>query len=257
MKRRLFIDMDGTLANFHANHDCLERMHQPGYFTSLAPFSNVISAVKLLCESAEVFILSAVSGYSYDRTVEEKIEWLKKHGIEMDSSHLLFPLCCESKVNYVKLMTGHDLSSNDILLDDFNDNLEEWRAAGGTAVKFVNDFNDKGKIGPLWDGKRIRYDWGPQYIFLIVSQIWALTADENSGQMTKKGNVAYWDDIDHLAEQYLRELLTYSASEVKLEDEFGDEDYYIMAHAKEITEFVVSYLEKNTNAKFPYVEGDF
>jgi hypothetical protein len=49
------------------------------------------------------------------------------------------------------------IREGDVLIDDYNKNLEEWRAAGGTSVKFVNDINDRALIGKRWDGERVYF----------------------------------------------------------------------------------------------------
>lgn len=261
MKRRLFVDMDGTLANFHENNKCLELMYKPGYFEHLKPFENAVMALGMLCKSksfSEVFILSSVPCEDYHRVVSEKKTWLTSLGINLDRAHLLFPLMGSSKVEYVTSATGANLTATDFLLDDYNENLEEWRSAGGTAIKFVNDFNDKGKNGPLWNGKRIRHDWSPEQITLNLERFW-VPEGPSEMPMSKKGNMAYWDSIDALAEKYVRSLLAYSCPQVNFGDKFESKEDVIMRVAKEITEFSVNYLENDSSvgATFPYVEGDY
>lgn len=73
-RQRIFIDMDGTLAEFR-NVDTLEKLYEPGYFLNLQPNSNVVNAVKLLIEKAdvEVYVLSAYltdSAYALDEKNE-------------------------------------------------------------------------------------------------------------------------------------------------------------------------------------------
>lgn len=61
MKQRLFVDMDGTLAEFHPVHS-MEELHAKGYFAGLPPQQNVVEAVRILNADTdvEVYILSAV-----------------------------------------------------------------------------------------------------------------------------------------------------------------------------------------------------
>lgn len=52
----------------------------------------------------------------------------------------------------------------DILIDDYNVNLEQWKDKGGTSIKFVNNINHQGKgryggdVGKLWEHEILRYD---------------------------------------------------------------------------------------------------
>lgn len=62
MKMRIFVDMDGTLANFHSEVKYLERMFEKGFFENLKPYANMIDTVNRLLDEPynyEVFILSA------------------------------------------------------------------------------------------------------------------------------------------------------------------------------------------------------
>ena len=71
-------------------------------------------------------------------------------------------------------------------------------------------------------------------------------------KMDKKANMAYWDNIDWLAEGYLKELLTYSMPMVVLEDV----DNKILEMGKEITELAIKMLECH-GANFPYVDQNY
>ena len=69
--------------------------------------------------------------------------------------------------------------------------------------------------------------------------------------MSKKGNVMYWDAIDDLCEKFTQDLLDFSVPEVEIND---DDVLYLK---NEIRDFAVSLLEKESVAKFPFVDEDF
>ena len=69
--------------------------------------------------------------------------------------------------------------------------------------------------------------------------------------MNKKNNMAYWDGIDNLTEEYVRNMLEMSTPSIVLE--YDD----ILALGKEITDFVVAHLEKEVGANFPYVDENY
>ena len=69
--------------------------------------------------------------------------------------------------------------------------------------------------------------------------------------MNKKENMAYWDEIDELCEEFTRELIGFSIPKVELED---DEVLYFQ---NEIRDFAVALVEKECKVKFPYVDENY
>ena len=156
MSYRVFIGMDGTLARFHAENNYLERMYEPSFFSELAPYENAVDTATKLAEGgeAEVYVISAViEGYPPGDCAEQKHAWLDEHLPMIDRAHRIFPPMGANKTEYVP----EGVRADDLLVDDYNKNLEEWRTAGGTSVKFVNDINDRGLVGKRWEGERVYY----------------------------------------------------------------------------------------------------
>ena len=61
-KKRLFVDLDGTLAEFR-KVDTLEKLYEKNYFLELKPHENVVAAIRNIKNNhpeIEVYILSAV-----------------------------------------------------------------------------------------------------------------------------------------------------------------------------------------------------
>ena len=149
LSKRLFVDMDGTLAKFK-KVDELEELYEKGYFVKLMPQRNVVNAIReivLMGRDLDVFILSAfLSDSSY--ALEEKNEWIEKYLPEIDREHRLFIPCGLDKREFIG-----NLSREDILLDDYTLNLNSWSVLG-KGIKLVNDINDTHKS---WDGPRINY----------------------------------------------------------------------------------------------------
>lgn len=90
--------------------------------------------------------------------------------------------------------------------------------------------------------------------------------------MNKKANMAYWDAIDALTEEYVRRLVEYNTTKDSLYGyEYTEEDIEamddeereeareqgIMEVAKDITEFAVKLLEDHYGANFPYVDENY
>ena len=142
MKHRVFIDMDGTLAEYRSTEDWND-LYQENYFLTLAPNVAVCEAVRDLLEGkwgeeVEVFILSA---YLVDSpyALKEKNAWLDVFfgPDSIDAAHRVFVPCGENKADHVP----GGIRPDDILLDDYTKNLAEWEAAGGRGLKLLNGIN--------------------------------------------------------------------------------------------------------------------
>lgn len=72
-------------------------------------------------------------------------------------------------------------------------------------------------------------------------------------KINKKVNMEYWDNIDWLAEGYIKSLLKYSMPFGGIEDEENE----ILEMGKEITEFAIKMLEERCGAYFPYVDENY
>lgn len=169
MKKRLFLDMDGTLARFHdVDKQFIEAMWQQGFYAGLKPFENMVNAVKFFIKQhpdVEVFILSAVLDTVPPFVADEKNEWLDKYLPEIAWENRIFIPAGENKADALGV-----LDEDDYLLDDYNKNLYEFEAAGGFSIKFRNDVNHQGKgayggeKGALWQGPMVSYDSSPEEI---------------------------------------------------------------------------------------------
>ena len=91
--------------------------------------------------------------------LHEKNSWLDTYLPEIKNENRIFTPCGVAKHSSIS-----KVNKTDILLDDYNLNLEEWRKAGGTSIKLGNHMNDRGNDDPLWNGNRIRYDFSPERI---------------------------------------------------------------------------------------------
>lgn len=148
--KRIFIDMDGTLARFHDEVQYLERMFEKGFFENLKPFENMTEAVRQLSQNPnyEVFILSAAVEGEPPYCNTEKNRWIDKYIPEIPLENRIFTRVGEPKSAYI--LGG--INKDDILIDDYNVGLEAWERDGGTAIKCKNNINHKGLIGELWQG---------------------------------------------------------------------------------------------------------
>ena len=147
-KRRLYVDMDGTLTEF-LPQSSMAPLYVKGYFQNLPPHREVIEAVRMLHRKneIEVFILSAYLVDS-EYALAEKNAWVDRYLPEIDAAHRLFVPNGSDK----RACIG-DIRPDDALLDDYTKNLLRWQPS--RAIKLINAINNtKG----TWTGPLVRYD---------------------------------------------------------------------------------------------------
>ena len=163
MKKRLFLDMDGTLAQFHdVDKTFIEAMWQEGFYVGLKPFQNMIEGVREFIKEhpeVDVYVLSAVLDTDPPFVVDEKNAWLDRYLPEISAERRIFTRAGHNKADYIG-----EVSARDYLVDDYNKNLREFEAAGAHSIKFRNDINHQGKgayggeKGSLWNGPMVSFD---------------------------------------------------------------------------------------------------
>lgn len=135
--KSIFVDMDGVIAEWRTDKT-VKDTYEKGYFKNLRPYENVLSAIKEINEmypEISVNILSAV-GADNPFAMDDKREWLKRYLPEIADENIFFVFCgCRKSV----VCPG--MTENDILIDDYNNNLEDWAEHGGTTIKIYNGVN--------------------------------------------------------------------------------------------------------------------
>lgn len=162
-RQRLFVDMDGTLAEFK-NVDTLETLYEKDYFINLKPNENVLGAIKQLIadNDIDVYILSA---YLTDSryALEEKNAWLDKYLPELPQEKRLFVPCGTDKSVAVPGLIRPD----DYLLDDYTKNLSEWEPPA-RGIKLINGINH---TNGTWQGDKIQFTHAPEELSSMISDV--------------------------------------------------------------------------------------
>lgn len=162
-KQRLFVDMDGTLAEFKTV-DTLETLYEKDYFINLKSNENVLGAIKqLIAENDfDVYILSA---YLTDSryALEEKNAWLDKYLPELPQEKRLFVPCGTDKSVAVPGLIRPD----DYLLDDYTKNLSEWEPPA-RGIKLINGINH---TNGTWQGDKIQFTHAPEELSSMISDV--------------------------------------------------------------------------------------
>lgn len=141
--KRIYIDMDGTLAEWNGNAS-IEEVASKGYFLRVNPIQSMVDAVKELIENkpkdVEIYILSAV--FNDEHSIADKNQWLDWVLPQIPRDNRIFVPYGENKFDAVK--TSDD--DKYYLIDDFTKNLLGW---GGTGIKVLNGINHTNKT---WRG---------------------------------------------------------------------------------------------------------
>lgn len=162
-RQRLFVDMDGTLAEFKTV-DTLETLYEKDYFINLKPNENVLGAIKQLIadNDIDVYILSA---YLTDSryALEEKNAWLDKYLPELPQEKRLFVPCGTDKSVAVPGLIRPD----DYLLDEYTKNLSEWEPPA-RGIKLINGINH---TNGTWQGDKIQFTHAPEELSSMISDV--------------------------------------------------------------------------------------
>lgn len=134
--RRIFVDMDGTLAKWN-NVESENVLYEKGYYENLQPNENLLNAIKnLIAKGENVFILSSFL-HDSKYALAEKNYWLDKYLPELPQDKRIFTNYGDDKSIYV--IGG--ITNNDYLIDDYTKNLLEWKELGGIGIKYLNGIN--------------------------------------------------------------------------------------------------------------------
>ena len=135
-KPRLFVDMDGTIAEWRTAAK-YEDLLEENYFGTLRPYKNVVDAINIIVDTGrvEVFSLSAILAEN-PFAISEKKEWIDVKGLKIREENRLFTVGKTPKKDAVP----EGIRDTDILLDDFTKNLNAW-AEHAIAIKLMNGVN--------------------------------------------------------------------------------------------------------------------
>ncbi len=134
--KKLFIDMDGVLADFDGQPNALARfMIEKNFFKKLKPLPFVKTLNRALLSQAvqdNTYILSASPNSKADAA---KLAWLEKHLPNMKPQNIILVRGGDKKAAYAR--------ADRVLVDDYSGNIKQWNEQGGVGVKFLNGNNGK------------------------------------------------------------------------------------------------------------------
>ena len=151
--------MDGTLCKWHDATE--EDLYSEGYFRNLEPTAYVQVAKEIIKDPAfEPFILSNFLVFS-NTAYFEKWSWIDTFLPEIPGHHRLFIPTLNSKADGV--IGG--LRPNDVLLDDYTHNCQQWELRGAVAIKCHNEVNNR---HGRWKGLHIKPTDDPAEVIKLI-----------------------------------------------------------------------------------------
>lgn len=205
MNKKVYIDMDGTLCRFHdTEHKYVEAMWEQGFYLNLKPFENFLNGLSVCIDrnpDTEFYILSAVLDTEPPFAEDEKRKWLHKHLPQLSDEQMIFTPAGADKSKYIG-----KINSACCLIDDYNKNLNKWQNSGGTAIKFINDINNRGlgayggEKGALWNGLSIEHNQSSMDICLQIEQYAGIVreGEKSASRYGFEGDVLPWDFSDNI-----------------------------------------------------------
>ena len=131
---KLFLDLDGTLAKFNNKRNALERFdNEIGFFANLKPYK-YIEVINELAKSnnVEVFVISATPNEQADKN--KKI-WINKYLKDIKKKNICFCRIGKNKANEIEKQLKIKIDNKCLLLDDYTNNLIEWKNSNGIGIK--------------------------------------------------------------------------------------------------------------------------
>ena len=148
--KKIFLDLDGTLARFNVRNALKRFDNEKGFFANLLAYKG-IEIINEMAKAGNVYIISASPNEQAD---VDKIEWICKYLPNINLlTNVLICRCGDNKAEYLK-SKGLTIDSESYLLDDYTKNLTEWESAGGVGIKRLTKVadNSTGK----WKGLTIK-----------------------------------------------------------------------------------------------------
>ena len=140
--------MDGTLNDFQFGAP-EEILFIPGYFENRPEKENMIDTVKRLYLMQTLGFplkLYIISKYlkKNKTAAAEKHSWLDRLLPEIPGENRILLTTEENKENYV------NVSHRTVLIDDYGENLKQWKRMGGRIIKVATDAKDRREESKQW-----------------------------------------------------------------------------------------------------------
>lgn len=148
--KKIFLDLDGTLAKFNVPN-ALERFDkEEGFFKNLGAYKG-IEVVNELARDNALFIISASPNEQADK---DKMIWIEKFLPNININNITICRIGENKAKIIQDKYNITINEQCYLLDDYTKNLNEWENFGGKGIKRITKVADNST--KKWQGLELR-----------------------------------------------------------------------------------------------------
>lgn len=163
----IFMDMDGVIAVYERDaYTCRAKIDPTNadghYFGTCAVDARAAEIARTLTSrGADPKFITGVCGASAHLALaqrDDKSAWLIEHGFGKHKNPLIACVRTtdtQSKADWLTRVLGYPLDRNDVLIDDYNNELHAWARAGGVAIKYCNGYSNS---PDTWRGLKIMPD---------------------------------------------------------------------------------------------------
>lgn len=137
--KRIFIDMDGTIAKFNVPNALRRFATEKGFFRRLGAYKGIEHINELAKNKEQVYILSASPNMYADL---DKKNWLRRYLPNLQESQIIICRNGENKAKVIERKFNTKITKDFFLLDDYTKNLTDWENAGGTGIKRITTVSD-------------------------------------------------------------------------------------------------------------------
>ena len=150
MNKKLFLDLDGTLARFNVRNSLKRFDKEEGFFKRLKAYVG-IEIINELAKCGNVYIISASPNIQADI---DKMEWLMQYLPNVPIGNITMCRLGANKAKVIQEKYSIVIDDNCLLLDDYTKNLNEWESFGGKGIKRLTTCSDNSR--GLWKGATLK-----------------------------------------------------------------------------------------------------
>ena len=147
--KKIFLDLDGTLAKFNVKNALNRFETEKGFFAKLGAYKG-IEVINEMAKAGNVYIISASPNIQADI---DKMTWIEKYLPNIPKNHIVICRCGECKALVLRRL-GLVIDKNCYLLDDYTKNLTAWESVGGVGIERITKVADNSR--KLWKGLKIK-----------------------------------------------------------------------------------------------------